>query len=424
MDKGEHQMPSFFYGWIILAILSVVNFAIQANGMFNLGLFVIPMCSDIGISRSLFGWLATTRSLSGGISVFILGRLVDRLGSRILIPCSALVTGLCMICIGASNHIKYLFPLFSIIGFAGLATAGGGILTTVPVAKWFVRRRGLAMGISTLGVGVGAVTFIPVTQFFINVFGWRKAWIMLAIIIMSLIIPLASVLLRRQPEDMGLLPDGVSKTDGVAHAQSNVKDEAIWTVSDAIHTRAFWLLNAAWMLWGLPTGGAIHRMAYWIEMGFDAQLVSFVFTIDAVGFTIMILAAGFLLDRFPPRFVQAGAFVGVIFSLTLMLVASHTYHMLFSVIFFGLSAGTNIVAQTYLWANYYGRTFLGAIRGVTLPVYLAAMAIGAPLTGYIYDYTGGYQPAWKLFIGVYFAGLLCMLAAKPPLKNSLYTHTT
>jgi len=417
-------MPSFFYGWIILAILSVVNFAIQANGMFNLGLFVIPMCTDIGISRSLFGWLATTRSLSGGISVFILGRLVDRLGSRILIPCSALVTGLCMIGIGVSNHIKYLFTLFSLIGFAGLATAGGGILTTVPVAKWFVRRRGLAMGISTLGVGVGAVTFIPVTQFFINVFGWRKAWIMLAIIIMSLIIPLASVVLRRQPEDMGLLPDGTSKTDEVAHAQSNVKDEAIWTVSDAIHTRAFWLLNAAWMLWGLPTGGAIHRMAYWIEMGFDAQLVSFVFTIDAVGFTIMILAAGILLDRFPPRFVQAGAFAGVILSLMLMLVASHTYHMLFSVILFGLSAGTNIVSQTYLWANYYGRTFLGAIRGVTLPVYLAAMAIGAPLTGYIYDYTGGYQLAWRLFIGVYFAGLLCMLAAKPPPKKSLYTHTT
>jgi MFS family permease len=417
-------MPSFFYGWIILAILSVVNFAIQANGMFNLGLFVIPMCTDIGISRSLFGWLATTRSLSGGISVFILGRLVDRLGSRILIPCSALVTGLCMIGIGVSNHIKYIFPLFSIIGFAGLATAGGGILTTVPVAKWFVRRRGLAMGISTLGVGVGAVTFVPVTQFFINAFGWRKAWIMLAIIIMSLIIPLASVVLRRQPEDMGLLPDGASKTDEVAYAQSNVKAEAIWTVSDAIHTRAFWLLNSASMLWGLPTGGSIHRMAYWIEMGFDAQLVSFVFTIDAVGFTIMILAAGILLDRFPPRFVQAGAFAGVILSLMLMLVASHTYHMLFSVILFGLSAGTNIVSQTYLWANYYGRTFLGAIRGVTLPIYLAAMAIGAPLTGYIYDYTGGYQLAWRLFIGVYFAGLLCMLDAKPPLKKSLYTHTT
>jgi MFS family permease len=102
-----------------------------------------------------------------------------------------------------------------------------------------------------------------------------------------------------------------------------------------------------------------------------------------------------------------------------MLVATNSFHMLASVILFGLSSGTILVAQNYMWADYYGRAFLGSIRGITLPFYLAAMAVGAPLTGYIYDRTGGYEMAWKLFIAVYFIGFICMLAAKPPLKKPL-----
>lgn len=406
-----------YYGWVIIGALFVVNFAIQATGMFNLGLFVIPMCHEMGISRGQFGWFATVRLLSGGVSVWLLGRIVDRIGSRILIPCSAVLTGLFMMGIGASAHVLYLVLLFSMIGFSGLSAGGGGIFTMVPVAKWFVRRRGLALGISTLGIGLGAVTFVPVTQFLIDSYGWRMAWVLLAIIMIVLIVPVSSIVIRRQPEDMNLLPDGASDADEVTYSQSNGVGEAVWTVSEAIRTRAFWLINAALLLWGMANGGAVHRMAFWIGLGFDPRLVSFVFTIDAVCFTIMTFVAGVLLDRIQPRFIQAGAFAGIMGAVFLMVVASHTYHMLLSVIFFGLAAGTTIISQTYLWAYYYGRAFLGAIRGVTLPFFLAAASIGAPLTGYIFDYTGSYQAAWKLFIGVYFIGFLCILAVKPPTKK-------
>jgi MFS family permease len=424
IGNREKQMRSVYYGWIIIAVLFVVNLAIQAAGMFNLGLFVIPMCSDLGISRSQFGWLSTVRALSGGVSALVLGRLVDKFGCRLLLPLSALITGICLIGIGYSTQIKYLLPLFSVIGLSGLSAGGGGVMTMVPVAKWFVRRRGLAMGIATLGVGVGAATFIPVTQFLIDGFGWRGAWNFLAGILMALIIPLSAILIRRQPEDLNLLPDGAGKEDEITPMQSSVKVEEGWSVNEAVHTRSFWLLNIALLLWGMANGGSLHRMAFWIGLGFDPRLVSMVFTIDAIGFTVMILAAGMLLDRFPPRFIQASAFVAIICAMILMLVASNVYHMLFSVILFGSAAGTTMVSQTYLWAHYYGRAFLGAIRSITLPFYLVAMAIGAPLTGFIFDHTGHYQPAWRMFIVVYFIGLLCVLAAKPPVKKPTSTVLT
>ena len=417
--SGEDRGRSLFYGWIIVAALAVINFAIQAGGLFNMGLFIIPMCRDVGISRSLFGWLVTCRSLSGGLSMYLLGRLVDRFGSRWLLPLSALLTGSCMIGFGASSQVKYLFPLFIITGLAGMAAGGGGILTTVPVAKWFVRKRGLAIGISTLGIGLGAVFFVPFTQFLINGWGWRRAWFVLAIVLISLIVPIASIAVRRQPEDMGLLPDGDLDLEGLSTAKAIVIDEALWTVREAMGTRTFWLLNTAMLLWGMANGGAVHRMAFWIGRGFDARLVSVVFTIDAIGFSVMILASGFLLDRFTPRFIPAAAFAAIMCSLYLMLVATNTLHMLASVILFGCSSGTILVAQTYMWADYYGRGFLGSIRGITLPFYLAAMAVGAPLTGYIYDRTGAYEIAWKFFIVIYFIGFICMLAAKPPIKKPL-----
>lgn len=105
-------------------------------------------------------------------------------------------------------------------------------------------------------------------------------------------------------------------------------------------------------------------------------------------------------------------------SLSLMLFPLSTSHMLVSVVLFGLSVGINIVSQTYLWASYYGRTFLGAIRGITLPLILLGSAMGAPVVGYIYDYTGSYELAWQLLIGTSLAALLVMLLATPPKRKT------
>jgi len=404
-----------FYGWIVAATLFVVNFATHAAGTMNLGLFIIPMGNDLGISRSLFGWLTTSRSLAGGASGVFIGQLVDRFGPRLLIPISALITGLCVIGMGAASHVYQLFLIFAIIGLAGLSSPIGGLLTSVPVAKWFVRKRSMALSLATLGMGIGPIVFVPVTQFLIDDVGWRKAWVVLACTSMGLIIPLALMFLRRQPEDMGLRPDGDTQTPTHAGPVQPTEDvEAVWTVREALRTRAFWMLTACLVLGGFARGGGIHRIPYWTELGFDLQLVSLAFSVDAAGATVMILAVGFLLGRFPVRFVAAGAFAASAGSMILMLVATSAFHMFASTVLFGLSAGVNMVCQTYLWASYYGRAFLGTIRGITLPAALVATATGAPIFGYIYDFTGGYKLAWQIAIGTYVVALVVMVCATPP----------
>jgi len=408
-----------FYGWIIVAALFIINFATQAAGTLNLGLFILPMCTDLGISRSLFGWVTTCRALAGGLSSFFLGPLLDRYGPRILIPVASLITGLGMLGIAASKQVNHLFLFFAVIGLAGLINTGGGLLSSVPVAKWFVRRRGLVIALTSLGLGMGSIIFIPVTQIFIDGYGWRHAWIILAIINMALTIPVALFFLRRQPEDMGLFPDGdieaVPKADS---AGSSYVSESIWTVREALHTRSFWLITVSLFLSSLATGGSIHRIAYWVELGFDPKLVSTCFAVDAAGAAVMMLAAGLFLDRFPARFVTAGTFVGFIIAIILMIIGSSVMLMFVSGILYGISVGGLMVCQTYLWASYYGRTFLGTIRGITLPAILLGVAIGSPAVGYVYDLTGSYRIAWQILIGLYLIALIIMLQATPPRGKS------
>ena len=408
-----------FYGWIIVATLFVVNFVTQCAGTLNMGLFVIPMCTELGISRGLFGWLSTSRALSGSVSGFFLGRILDRFGPRILIALSALITGLCLFGMGAATQVYHLFLSFSLIGFAGLVSAGGGFLTGVSVAKWFVRRRPMALALVTLGLGLGSVTFLPVTQFFIDGFGWRRTWFFMAIIFMAVIIPSALVFLRRQPEDMGLLPDGDPVTVAETESAGSLSvDEPVWSMPEALRTRAFWLLTASMLMSSFGMGGSLHRIPYWVELGFEPRIVSFCFSADAIGATVMIIFSGFLLNRFPARFVLAGAFASFAVAFSLMLVASTTLHLVISTVLFGLGVGTNMVCQTFLWASYYGRVFLGTIRGVTVAPVLLGVALGTPTVGYIYDFTGSYNLAWEILIGLYLLALLVMLFAKPPSKTS------
>jgi sugar phosphate permease len=408
-------MKKIYYGWIIVSTLFIINFATQAAGTLNLGLFILPMCTDMGFSRSLFGWLTTFRALAGGISSFFLGPLLDKFGPRVMIPVSSLMTGFCLIGIGTAKEVRHLFIFFAIIGLAGLINAGGGLLTSVPVAKWFIKKRGLTLALTSLGMGIGSITFIPITQLFISGYGWRNTWIIFGILNMALTIPVALIFLRRQPEDMGLLPDGDSEAAVKAEKEDSSYDpEIIWTVREAIHTRSFWLITLSLLLGSLATGASVHRIPYWIELGFDPKLVSICFAVDAAGAAIMMLAAGLILDRFPPRFVTACAYGGFIIAVILMLIGSNAVIMFLSGIIYGSAVGTLMICQTYLWAKYYGRSFLGGIRGITLPAVLLGVAIGAPAVGYIYDFTGSYRPGWQAVMVLYLLALIIILLATPP----------
>ena len=411
----KSKFDGIFYGWVIVATMWAVNFSTMATGNLNFGLFVLPMSNALNMSRSQFGWTQTTRRVSASLSSFVVGRLIDRYGPRIFIPVSALAIGLCLFLVSRATSPWHIIVLFGVVGVSGLATPNG-IVTSVPVAKWFLRKRGKALAIATTGLGIGGIVFLPFTQFLISNLGWRGAWSALALIFFFIAAPISLIFLRRQPEDMGLVVDGDKVSpDHSDTGKENPLVEIQWTVKEALHTGALWKLMFVFAVTGMAQGGAsVHRIPYWIARGFDAHIVSYAFSADAAGAATMALISGWLADRFPIRYIAGISFVGFTVAIFLMICGFDEVFLFASTITFGLSVGAGMVVHSYIFASYFGREFLGAIRGIVMPVNLISAGLGAPIVGYMHDGMGTYTSAWWLLISLYAIGALVVVTVTPP----------
>ena len=421
MDRPGGRL---YYGWTIVGALFLFNFAGQAGGTLNFGLFVLPMSEELGLSRQLVGWAQTVRLWAGGLSGIILGRWLDRYGPRGPMLVAILVAAGGLLWLAHAQSAAVLFAVLMALGASGwTAPGGGGLMATVPVAKWFVRMRGRATGIVQLGLGIGGVVLLPLTQVLIDRHGWRAAWIVLAAI-SAATLPLV-LLLRRQPSDLGLQPDGgparttPAPADGpvtVAALRRRPAPQASWTLAAAIRTPTMWQLCAAFALLAFLTGAAsVNRVPHWVELGFSPELVSIAFGVDAVAATVMALAAGFVVEHLDARIVGAIASGSFCLSLLLMLAESAWAPLLFaSTVLFGAAIGLYMVVHGIIWAQYFGWRFVGTIRGVVLPLSVLAGGFGAPLVGAMRDAAGNYRAAWLLMLPLTVAGGLLILTARHP----------
>ena len=397
-----------------------INSGSTATGNLSFGLFVLPMGAALGMSRTQFGWVQTTRSLGAGLSSYIVGRLLDRYGPRVVIVVAATVVGACVFGIARINSAWQFMVLFGIIGITGLA-APVSLMTTVPVARWFRRRRGRALAIAFMGGGAAGIVLMPVTQLLIDQVGWRTTWTILAVIFITLTIPAAALFLRRSPEDMGLTMDGdpVGLATASTSAEQQGGPEATWTVREALCTSALWKLMLVFSLGGVAMGGTmVHRIPYWVEeRGFDAQLVSFAFSADTAAAATMGLVAGVLLDRMPVRIIGTVFYLGFVIAMSLTLMGWNELFLFSSATINGMAIGCTMVMQAYVFAAYYGSAFLGAIRGVVMPLTMVSVAIGPPLAGYLRDETGSYQASWWMITVIYVAAALVMSTITPPKRR-------
>jgi len=351
------RRDGLFYGWVIVAVMGTVGALTMALGGLNFGLFIKPIGDDLGIGRATFGWAQSARQIASAATAPTVGGLIDRFGARILLTTAALTTGLALIGLAAVTDGWQIVLLFALMGVVGMS-GPGALVTTVPVTKWFVRRRATALSFMSLGVPVGGLLFVPLTQILIDALGWRRAWIVLALVGAGLIVPLALAFVRREPEDMGLRPDG-DPTDPS------------------------------------PTG-----------LGATA--------LDAAASGISTFAMGLLIRHVPARFIGAGGFLMLTFASWLTIVTDTNALLFLSMISFGLGIGVLMLMQNYLWAEYFGRVHLGAIRGAVMPITLAAGGAGAPIAGYVRDVMGSYDGVWLAATGLMALGALVIAITPPP----------
>ncbi len=404
----------FFYGWIIVFVMAVASAVSMGMGSLNFGLYIKPMGDSLGISRAAFGWSTTVRNAGSALTSPLLGSLLDKHGARWILAISTLITGLCMI--GLSHVIEpwQLMVAFGVMGLAGMS-GPGALLTSVPTTKWFVSKRGKALALTAIGISLGALIFVPLTQFFIEQYGWQNAWAILGILGMTIVIPLSIIFLRRQPEDFGLLPDGESQQSLNDRDQRVKDDEFSWTLKEAITTKAMWLLAGAFSILqlGILTF-ALHRIPAFMDRGLDPTLVSLATAFDAVCAGVGSFGAGMLVRYIPAKYIGSSAFIMLALASVMTIFAFEFWLMFWSMALFGLGIGINSFNQNFIWADYFGREHLGSIRGIVMPVNLIVGGMGAPGAGYIMDITGSYNPAWWIGVVLMLAAAVMFLLANHP----------
>ena len=393
----------------------------MAMGSLNFGLFIKPMGDELGIGRAFFGWAQTARQVSSSVTSPTVGWLLDRFGSRILLPVAAVITGGAMIALAFINSSWQLVALFAVMGLVGMS-GPGALVTSVPILKWFVRRRGAAVAFVGLGIPVGAMIFVPLTQYFIDAWGWRTAWIVLAILGISIIVPLSLIFLRRRPEDMDLLPDGLPPRTKTVNAVDTSDEpleelEISWTARNAMRTLPFWSLVVVFSMVALAIGTvAVHRIAAFMDRGLDPTLVSLATAFDAVCAGVATFAFGMLVRWVSVRILGAIGFCLLGLASVMTIHADYTSLMFVSMAVFGLGIGGMMFLQNFVWADYFGREYVGSIRGVVAPITLTVGGIGPPLAGYVRDWTGSYNPVWWGGVCLMFLAALVILATTAP-KN-------
>ena len=416
--------PRFFYGWVVVGVMAASGAVSMAMGSLNFGLFIKPMGDDLGVGRAYFGWAQTARQAAGAVSSPPIGWLLDRHGSRVMLPVAALVAAAAMVGLANMRTGWQLIALFLMMGLVGLS-GPGALVTSVPVLKWFVRDRGKAISFAGLGIPVGAMLFVPLTQFLIDGAGWRMAWVWLALMGAGVIVPLAAALVRRQPEDMGLLPDGAPPAEpedgggeeGAATPRIGAV-ETSWTTGEALRTSTMWRLVAMFCIVQLGVGTvALHRIAAFMDRGLDPTLIAFATAFDAVCAGVSTFAFGMLANRgVPARFLGAAGFAALAGASVMTIYADNLPVMFASMAIFGLGIGGMMFLNNFIWADYFGRENVGGIRGLANPINLAVGGLGAPAAGYAHDFIGSYDPMWWAGVCLMTAGTALALLTPAPKK--------
>jgi MFS family permease len=411
----------FFYGWLIVGIVMVAG--VLASGVSNITMAVVlkPISEDLGWSRTLMAAAITIGSLLGGLLSPLFGPLADRLGPRLLLPLGGALVGLLAFGVSLSTEPWHFYAAF-IPARALTEFLLCGMIAFTAVANWFQLKRPRAMGMVAMSTPLGSAVLSLVYQFFVTHYGWRSAFLALGVALWALVVIPGLIFLRRQPEDLGMFPDGIDPAERHANAVTNQSADSLsesnWQRADALRTPTLWLLVASSFLASIGTGGtAFHTAAYFTDVriapAIAAGAVSLMALCGAFGSGLW----GALAERVSARGLNVMTMVVAAGSVAFLTQVDGAIAAFIFAILFGVNARGAAVLGQILIARYYGRRAFGAISSVLDPFHKGGLGVGALLAGAAFDYFGNYRLILFCFAGSYLcSALLVFLARRPNAK--------
>jgi MFS family permease len=395
-----------FYGWVVVAAAFAALF-VAYGAQYSFGVFFAALLDEFGWSRASLAGAFSLYAFAYCLFGFPAGRLTDRWGPRRVITVGACFLGSALIAMAGVSRLWEPYVLYGLLAALGMGTAY--VPCNATVVKWFVRRRGLAVGLASSGASMGTIVLPPLAQTLVGSVGWRTAYVTFGVGVL-VVLSLIALAMRRDPESLGLHPDGAPGPAAAAAAASGG-----WSLGQAARTSTFWLLWAAfattWMSVFIPL---VHMVSHGRDLGFSPLVAASVISALGLGAVAGRLAMGALSDRVGRRAtvavamaLQAVAFLGFL--------AARSLGMLYATAFvFGYSYGAVSTLFTAIVGDFFGREHAGTLVGVLFAMAGSLGAVGPLVAGAVYDRTGSYGPAFGMAAALNVMAAVLLLSCRPP----------
>jgi MFS family permease len=398
-----------YYGWPMLVATSAAQVVSWGILYYAFSVFVAPMQAELGWSTVELTGAYSLALLCAGLAAVPVGRWVDRRGPRALMTAGSIVAA--------------LLPAFYLI-MAGIGTVSAAVLyepAFAIVAVWFRRLRGRALTVLTFFGAFASFVFIPLSAWLVGAQGWRAALLSLAGILAITTIPVHALLLRRRPEDLGLLPDGdqaVSPGLRAAHApERSVPARA------ALREPRFWLLTFCFAVSTFAgVTMTVHVIPYLVSGGHSAGFAATVAGLFGLMSLLGRMTIGPLADRYPRRWVTTGLVMMQMAGLVTLVISGRTAPgALVYVALFGAGSGTMTIMRASLLAEHYGPASYGTINGAQNLALTGARTVAPVGAGLLAGALGGYAALlWGLAALLILGAAAVLLASEPAAYEGLH----
>jgi MFS family permease len=422
MPNKNLSESQIFYGWIITGLV-FLNLAIAYGAQYSFGVLFPSLIAE-------FQW--NRQSLAGAFSLYafmysflgiILGRWADRFGPRPILLLGSICLGSGIALISQVKAPWHLYLFYGLLASWGMSAT---YITANPtVVKWFIEKRGMAVGIGQSGLGIGIIFIPPLTGFLIATMGWRLTCVVLGTMVFAILFT-TSFFLIGHPEKVGLKPDGKNPlpTDqqGPQILPGNLAppiiNEISWSAAEAMRTKSFWILTALFFCtWLFVFWPLVHLMIFALDIGLSKKTALMAISILGGFSTTGRLIMGFISDRIGRKSALAINLGLQVFCWCWVLMTERSWMLYIFSALFGFSYGGVSAVFPAIVGDYFGRLKAASVIGAIFTLAGVSAAIGPILGGYIYDVTKSHQ--WSFLLGIFtnLAAFMLIFISKPPVRT-------
>ena len=399
-----------FYGWKVVAASAATLAVVMGMYFSTNSLFVIPVCAELGLSRSAFTLHRTILTLTSACTLPFYGKAIARVGTKKTMLIGAVALSLAMASYSSATAVWHFYALAFINGV--FLNTIGFMVIGILISHWFDDKRGLATGLAYAGSGLGGTAMVPLFGYIIELAGWRFAYTFMGLAGLAILLPVIWLFIKETPEMVGQKPLAPAKADKDTKTDS-APPAVNLSASESRKTSRFWFLAIALFLVSVFAGASgTHSAPFLSDIGYPIATISTVISLMMVFLTVGKITLGIIYDRLGT--MAGNLLVGIcslIFPVAALLSHISVFPWIYAIAVGTASCGLS-VPVSILIPKYFGMKDYAAMFGIFTMITTLGPSISVPVMGAVYDCTGSYQPAWLALLAFSVVVAICLVAAE------------